>query len=67
MFICIFNRKIHFDCDYSEAIIKKVAALSRQFTKTRVMLSRMRQHDTSSHNLHRLVLCIYFNAHFFCA
>lgn len=35
MIIYVFNRKIHFDCDNSETIIKKVAALSRQFTETR--------------------------------
>lgn len=61
MFIYVFNRKIHFDCGHSEAIIKKVSALSRKFTKTRVMLSRMRA-DTCFNNLHRLVLCIYYNA-----
>lgn len=34
MFICIFNRIIHFECGRSEAIIRKVAALSRQFMET---------------------------------
>lgn len=62
MIIYVFNRKIHFDCDYSEAIIKKSRCTESTIYGNQGVCSAACGHDTCFNNLHRLVLCIYYNA-----